>query len=256
MKLNQGIIKGFILNGYKGAIVKLNEKDYGDKNYAVHWNSYDVITNRINFTDIESDDESFIDNIGVIESIVEYYSTSYLATQTYNTPKKPTLKKQTRISHPIKKLPKKELKKDKYGSECILEIIDDNTVYLSEALRSVLNLGKNNIGFASDEDTYYLYVENDQEEGYKVDAKGIIEIPAYLLELKTSFGFDTNKLYVNPQAQTSSDEPGYNFFKITKDSYLNQHLPWNTVKSSYTYTVDKPSQVEPINEEEPEITFE
>lgn len=255
MIINQASIKAFILNGFKGAIVKLNKEDYGDRNYAVQWTSYNSATNRINFADIEND-TIFFDNINVIESIVEHYSTSYFATQTYNTPKKPTLKKQTKLEQPIKKLPKKELKKDKYGSECVLEIIDDNTVYLSEALRSVLNLGKNNVGFASDEDTYYLYVENDQEEGYKVDAKGIIEIPAYLLELKTSFGFDTNKLYVNPQAQTSSDEPGYNFFKISKESYLNQHLPWNTVKSSYTYTVDKPSQVEPINEEEPEITFE
>jgi hypothetical protein len=255
MILNQGIIKGFILNGYKGAIVKLNEEDYGDRNYAVEWTSYNVATNKIKFIDIEND-ETFYDDINVIESIVEHYVVSHLHTQTNSQSKKPTLKKQTKLEQTIKKLPKKELKKDKYGSECILEIIDDNIVYLSEALRSVLNLGKNNIGFASDEDTYYLYVENDQEEGYKVDAKGIIEIPAYLLELKISFGFDTNKLYVNPQAQTSSDEPGYNFFKISKESYVNQDLPWNTAKSSYTYTVNKPSQVEPINEEEPEITFE
>jgi hypothetical protein len=255
MIINQTSIKAFILNGYKGAIVKLNEEDYGDRNYAVEWTSYNSATNKIQFIDIEND-ETFSDDINVIESIVEHYVVSHLHTQTNIQPKKPTLKKQTKSEQTIKKLPKKELKKDKYGSECILEIIDDNTVYLSEALRSVLNLGKNNVGFASDEDAYYLYVENDQEEGYKVDAKGIIEIPAYLLELKTSFGFDTNKLYVNPQAQTSSDEPGYNFFKISKESYLNQHLPWNTVKSFYTYTVDKPSQVEPINEEEPEITFE
>jgi hypothetical protein len=253
MILNQAIIKAFILNGYKGAIVKLNEEDYGDINYVVEWTSYNVATNKINFIDIE-DNETFSDNINVIESIVEHYVVSHLYTNTNIQPKKPTLKKQTKSEQTIKKLPKKELKKDKYGSECILEIIDDNTVYLSEALRSVLNLGKNNIGFASDEDTYYLYVENDQEEGYKVDAKGIIEIPAYLLELKTSFGFDTNKLYVNPQAQTSSEEPGYNFFKISKESYVNQDLPWNTAKSSYTYTVNKPSQVEKL--EENKITFE
>ena len=37
-------------------------------------------------------------------------------------------------------------------------------------------------------------------------------------------------------------------------AWVNQHLPWNTVKSSYTYTVDKPSQVEEL--EEQEITFE
>jgi hypothetical protein len=253
MILNQANIKAFILNGFKGAIVKLNEEDYGDRNYAVEWTSYNVATNKIKFIDIEND-ETFSDDINVIESIVEHYVVSHIYTKTNITPKKPTLKKQTKSEQTIKKLPKKELKKDKYGSECILEIIDDNTVYLSEALRSVLNLGKNNIGFASDEDTYYLYVENDQEEGYKVDAKGIIEIPAYLLELKTSFGFDTNKLYVNPQAQTSSDEPGYNFFKISKESYVNQDLPWNTAKSSYTYTVNKPSQVEKL--EENEITFE
>ena len=256
MIINQASINAFILNGFKGAIVKLNEGEYGSGNFAVDWQSYNPVTNKINFRDIENNDEGFTDKIGVIKSIVEHYNVSYLFTSTYNQLIKPPLKKQTKSEQTIKKLPKKELNKDKYGSECVLEIIDDNTVYLSEALRSVLNLGKNNVGFASDENTYYLYVENDQEEGYKVDAKGIIEIPAYLLELKTSFGFDTNKLYVNPQAQTSSDEPGYNFFKISKESYLNQHLPWNTVKSSYTYTVDKPSQVEPINEEEPEITFE
>jgi hypothetical protein len=128
----------------------------------------------------------------------------------------------------------KEIKEDKYGTNLVLELRNQE-IYLSNALLSYLDLKDGSkVNFASNNESNqnYLYIENEENEGYEIK-QNIIVCPHNVILFKTLFGTDV--LYLDIREENLAEEPSYVFYPIVEFNPQEIDIKTDNPKKSFDY---------------------
>ena len=142
---------------------------------------------------------------------------------------------------------KRDFKKDAFRAIPTISL-EDSKIYLSSALRSVLEITTHSrVAFALEptEGEWFLYkVTND--DGVLVDKKGYVDAPSDQVELNDFFEEET--LTVNTKGEYDSDNPDILFYKISKTREDKQSLYFSKTfhKPRRRQQVDKVEREEPV----------
>lgn len=105
---------------------------------------------------------------------------------------------------------KSDEQSDKYGNEYIIELVEEGKLYLSTALRTLLNSDKVSFAINKDEGKFFICKDN---EGFVVK-NGIIESNVDYRELSYFFGQENKTFKVNHYPTKDITTPDYIFHEV------------------------------------------